>query len=69
MLNGQTKSAKVLNRLGTNLTAEDMVDVIDKQVKRAKTHRTVSLFYGVLHTLANVSPAYINRLIMKLLSR
>jgi short-subunit dehydrogenase len=69
MLNSQKKSAKVLERLGTNLTAEDVVAVIDQQVRSPKTHRTVSAFYGVLHALSDISPAFINRYVMKLLSR
>ncbi len=69
MVNLQKKSAKVMDRLGVNLTAEEVVAVIDKQVKSPKTHRTVSLFYCALHSLSNVSPALINRLVMKFLSR
>jgi NAD(P)-dependent dehydrogenase (short-subunit alcohol dehydrogenase family) len=69
MVNLQKKPAKVMDRLGTNLSAEAVVAVIIKQVEHPKTHRTVSVFYGVLHTLSNVSPAFINRLVMKFLSR
>ncbi len=69
MLTSQQNSAKVLHRLGVNITAQDVVAVIDKQVRRPKTHRTVSVFYGILHRLSNVSPAFINRLVMKWLSR
>ena len=69
MLNSQKKTAKVMQRLGTNLTAEDVVAVIDKQVRQPKTHRTVSVSYGLLHFLSSVSPVYINRLVMKFLSR
>ena len=69
MLNSQKKTAKVMKRLGTHLTAEDVVDVIDKQVRQPNTHRTVSVSYGLLHFLSTVSPAYINRLVMKFLSR
>jgi NAD(P)-dependent dehydrogenase (short-subunit alcohol dehydrogenase family) len=69
MVSSQKKSAKVLERLGTNLTAEDVVAVIDKQVQTPKTHRTVSSFYGALHILSNLSPAFVNRFVMKLLSR
>ena len=69
MLKAQKNSAKVMQRLGVNITAEHVVAVIDKQVKHPKTHRTVSVFYGLLHRLSNVSPAFINRLAMKWLSR
>ena len=69
MVNSQKNSAKVMKRLGTNLTAEDVVAVIDKQVKSPKTHRAVSIFYGVLHILSNISPTFINRFIMRQLSR
>jgi NAD(P)-dependent dehydrogenase (short-subunit alcohol dehydrogenase family) len=69
MLNLQKKTAKVMQRLGTHLTAEDVVAVIDKQVRQPNTHRTVSVSYGLLHFLSTVSPAYINRLVMKFLSR
>lgn len=69
MLSSQKESAKVLERLGTNLTAEDVVAVIEKQVRTPKTHRTVSMFYGVLHALSSISPAFVNRFVMKQLSR
>jgi short-subunit dehydrogenase len=69
MLKAQKNSAKVMQRLGVNITAEHVVAVIAKQVKQPKTHRTVSVFYGLLHRLSNVSPAFINRLAMKWLSR
>ena len=69
MLNSQEKSAKVMDRLGANLSAEEVVAVIIKQVKSPKTHRTVSLLYSVMHTLSNASPTFINRRVMKFLSR
>lgn len=69
MLKAQKHTAKVMQRLGVNITAEHVVAVIDKQVKHPKTHRTVSVFYGLLHRLSNVSPTFINRLVMKWLSR
>lgn len=69
MLSSQKNSAKIMQRLGANLTAEDVVAVIDKQIRQPKTHRTVSKFYTLLHAVGNVSPAYINRLVMKFLSR
>jgi hypothetical protein len=69
MLNSQKKTAKVMQQLGTNLTAQDVVAVIDKQVRQPNTHRTGSVSYGLLHFLSTVSSAYINRLVMKLLSR
>lgn len=69
MVYSQKESAKVLERLGTNLTAEDVVSVIVQQVRAPKTHRTVSVFYGVLHRLSSISPAFINRFVMKVLSR
>ena len=69
MVNSQQASAKVLDRMGVNLTAQDVVKVIHKQMTTPKTHRTVGLFYGVLHRLANVSPFFINRFAMRFLSR
>jgi hypothetical protein len=69
MLNWQKNTANIMQRLGVNLSAEDVVAVIDKQRRQHKTHRTVSVFYGLVHFLSNVSPAYINRLAMKFLSR
>jgi NAD(P)-dependent dehydrogenase (short-subunit alcohol dehydrogenase family) len=69
MLSSQKNSAKVMQRLGANLNAEDVVAVIEKQIRQPKTHRTVSVSYGLLHFLSTVSPSYINRLVMKFLSR
>jgi short-subunit dehydrogenase len=69
MLSSQKTTAKVMDRLGVDLKAEDVVKVIYKQIQSAKTHRTVGLFYGLLHRLNNVSPFFIRRLTMKFLSR
>lgn len=69
MVNSQKNSAKVMERLGVDLAAKDVVNVIYKQILAPKTHRTVGLFYGLLHRLGNISPFFINRLVMKYLSR
>ncbi len=69
MLSSQKTTAKVMGRLGVDLKAEDVVNVIYKQIKSAKTHRTVGVFYGLLHRLNNISPFFIRRLMMKFLSR
>ena len=69
MVNSQQVSAKVIDRMGVNLTAEDVVKVIFRQVENPKTHRTVGLLYGLLHRLANISPSFVNRFVMKFLSR
>ncbi len=69
MLITQHNTANVLTKLGRHLAVEEVVEVIEKQVSKPKTHRTVGMLYGVLHLLSNISPAYINRLFMKILSR
>jgi hypothetical protein len=69
MLNWQKNTANIMQRLGVNLSAEDVVAVIDKQVRQHKTHRTVSVLYGLFHSLSDVSSVYINRLVMTFLSR
>ena len=69
MVSSQANQSKILDRLGVDLTAEDVVKVIFKQIKHPKTHRTVGIIYGVLHRLSNISPFTTNRLVMKFLSR
>lgn len=69
MVTSQQASAKVLEHLGVDLNAEDVVKVIHKQITSPKPHRTVGTFYGLLHRLSNISPFFINRLVMKYLSR
>jgi NAD(P)-dependent dehydrogenase (short-subunit alcohol dehydrogenase family) len=69
MLSSQQKTAKVMSRLGNHLAVEDVIDVIEKQISRPKTHRTVGLKYGILHALSSVSPASLNRLVMQMLTR
>lgn len=69
MVSSQNHSSKVMERMGVNLTADDVVRVIQQQIHSPRTHRTVGLFYGLLHRLSNVSPFFISRLTMKLLSR
>ena len=69
MVDSQQNSARVLDRMGVNLTTEEVVKVIFKQIESPKTHRTVGLLYGMLHRLANISPFFINRFVMRFLSR
>lgn len=69
MVNSQQASAKVLERLGVDLDAEDVVNVIYKQILSPKPHRTVGKFYSLLHRLSNISPFFMNRFVMKYLSR
>jgi NADP-dependent 3-hydroxy acid dehydrogenase YdfG len=69
MVESQHAPSKVMSRLGVNLTADDVTQVILKQINSPKTHRTVGAFYGLLHRLSNVSPFFLSRLTMKFLSR
>ena len=69
VVSAQKNSSRILQGLDVNLTASDVAQVMYKQIKRPKTHRTVSIQYGILHFLNDISPAVISRLVMKYLNR
>lgn len=69
MLSSQTTQAEVLQRLGVNLTAEDVVSAVAKQINNPILHRPVSLTFSVLFYLNAITPTWLNRLTMKALSR
>jgi NADP-dependent 3-hydroxy acid dehydrogenase YdfG len=69
MLSSQTHSAAILKRLGVNLKSADVTKSILKQIKQPKLHRPVSLQFSLLYYLNALSPTWINRVIIKWLSR
>ena len=69
MVNSQKQTSRIMQRLGVNLTAKDVVKVICKQINNPKTHRPVSFLYGLLHFLSDISPTLISRNVMKFLNR
>lgn len=68
MLNDQQQGAPVLTKLGVHLDADDVARVILKQIKAPNTHRTVSLLFGLMYQLQQISPRIISRTIMRLLN-
>lgn len=68
MMNSQHASAKVMEALGVNLTAEDVVRVIAKQIKSPSVHRPVGFQFSLMYLLNTVTPPFISRLCIKYLS-
>lgn len=69
MLDSQTGQTQVINRLGVNLGAEDVVKAIAKQIKHPILHRPVSMSFSALYYLSTITPSWLNRFIMKCLTR
>ena len=69
MLDSQTEQAQVVNRLGVNLTAQDVVKAIAKQINNPVLHRPVSLAFSMLYYLSSITPSWLNRFIMRCLTR
>ncbi|WP_430461901.1 SDR family oxidoreductase [Thalassolituus sp. LLYu03] len=69
MLNEQAESAPVLKRLGVHLNADDVAKAVVRQTESAKTHRTVSLHFGLLYQLGQLSPRSITRAMVRMLNR
>lgn len=69
MLSSQQNSSKVMTRLGNKLAVNDVVLVIEKQVRKPKIHRAVGFQYGLLHLFSSIAPAFVNRIVMKALFR
>lgn len=69
MLSSQSEGAPILDRLGVKLESRHVVKSILKQIKHPILHRPVSMQFGLLYYLNALSPTWINRAIIKWLSR
>lgn len=69
MLNDQQQGAPVLKKLGVHLNADDVAQVIVQQTRAPRTHRTVSLQFGLMYRLGQITPRFITRAIVRLLNR
>jgi len=69
MLSEQKVSIPLLERLGVNIDANDVATVVLKQIKRPKTHRTVSLQFALLYRTSEISPRFITRAVTRFLNR
>ncbi|KZY67256.1 short-chain dehydrogenase [Oleiphilus sp. HI0071] len=69
MLSSQTKQSRALSRMGANLVAGDVVRCIAKQVESPVLHRPVGWQYFLLHHLSTLTPTFLQRGLMKFLSR
>jgi NADP-dependent 3-hydroxy acid dehydrogenase YdfG len=69
MLSSQTGHADVIQRLGVNLTPQDVVNALAKQIQSPILHRPVSIMFSILFYLNSISPTWLNRLVMKKLSQ
>ncbi|WP_137823370.1 SDR family oxidoreductase [Pseudomonas sp. D(2018)] len=68
MVSSQGFEPPVLRRLGVNLDAEDIAQAAWQQAQGAAVHRPVSWLFRLMYGAGQVSPAWVNRGIMKLLS-
>lgn len=69
MVTSQRFEPPALRRLGVNLQAEDVAQACWQQAHGAAVHRAISLQFKLLYWAGQVSPAFITRWIMGLLSR
>ena len=69
MLDSQTEQTQVIDRLGVNLTAKEVVKVIAKQIKNPIVHRPVSFAFSMMYYLSSITPSWLNRFIMRCLTR
>ncbi|KFX68064.1 short-chain dehydrogenase [Pseudomonas taeanensis MS-3] len=69
MLVNQRFEAPVMRRMGVKLKAEDIAAAVWQQAQSAAVHRPVSASFKLMYWAGQLSPAWINRLIMRWLSR
>ncbi len=69
MLATQKHSPKIIDALGVDLTADDVVDAIFKQIDAPKTHRPVSAKFSALYYASLITPPSILRQIIRYCSR
>ncbi len=69
MVRSQAQRPPVMRRLGVRLEAEQIAEAAWKQAHASTVHRPVGLQFGLLFTLGQITPGWINRLLMGWLSR
>ena len=69
MVRSQVQRPAVMQRLGVRLEAEQIAEAAWKQAHASAVHRPVGLQFGVLFNLGQITPGWINRLLMAWLSR
>lgn len=68
MVSSQRFEPPVLRRLGVKLGAEDVARAVWQQAQGAAVHRPVSWLFRLMYWSGQISPAWMNRGIMKVLS-
>lgn len=69
MVASQVFEAPVLRRLGINLRAEEIAAAAWQQAQGAAVHRPIGLLFKLLYWTGQLSPPWLNRLVMGRLSR
>ncbi|TXR40657.1 SDR family oxidoreductase [Ectopseudomonas mendocina] len=69
MVRSQAQRPPVMRRLGVRLEAEQIAEAAWQQAHASKVHRPVGMQFWLLHTLGQITPGWINRLLMAWLSR
>ena len=58
-----------LRRLGVKLSAEDIATAVWLQTRQSQVHRPIHWLFKLMYWSGQVSPVWLNRLIMQRLSR
>jgi NAD(P)-dependent dehydrogenase (short-subunit alcohol dehydrogenase family) len=69
MVSSQQFEPPALRRLGVNLAAEDVAEACWQQAHGAAVHRPISFQFKLLYWLGQVSPAFMTRWMMGVISR
>lgn len=62
------RHAKIIDRLGVDLKAEDVAAAVWDMVQKPVLHKAVSLKFKLLNALSQITPVRINHLVMRLLA-
>lgn len=69
MLKEQDQPSKILQRMGTHLTSDDVAKSIVKQLSHPKLYRYVSVFFALLNLLSDLMPRPVTRWLIAWLAR
>ncbi|MFI8481058.1 SDR family oxidoreductase [Pseudomonas sp. NPDC078700] len=69
MVSSQQHAPATLSRLGVNLEAAEIANAVWQQVDSHAVHRPISLQFKLMYWAGQISPAWMSRLSMRLLSR
>ena len=69
MVQSQQQGARIMNRMGVNLEANHVANVVATQITSPRLHRVVGWQYAFMNLMSDLLPRWVQRLTIKWMSR